>query len=630
MRIIATLFLLSLLPLSIKAKWETGDSLRIRELINGSKKTILVNPQEARANLSEAIRLSRSSQIIQGEVIALLELNTYHNLVNQHDSALFVGKSAIELANRHGYTRQECRGNIAVASTYLNFVFRADSSVKFLKRASELVAQLDNPLLASNIHSVWKIYYMELKDYQKAEEKLLLAIDKALEVPKASVYQFQLHDAVQFYGETNQPTKRLKYLEKYLQGRSPTSFLAQNYDFFHRSVMTAGYKLVNQNKEELLEKDLQLHKDLNNAYGIFFTSLHLINEYGKQGKVSKAEKILQETLEWPFEEKNFDWEFRRQREAFRFYERQGNATKAVFHLKKMEAAKDSMNSREAKLNALNLEAEYKSAEQEAELLKKDRLLKREKEEQNTVLITVVLLGLLLVASIGLLIRRIRNQRMLKEKNDQIQAALEDKEVLLKEIHHRVKNNLQVISSLLSLQSRQVDDPAIQRALLDSRNRVRSMALIHQDLYQENHLIGVDAQTYVKKLSQNLLTNYKIDEKKISIQTEIDPIKIDVDTIVPIGLIINELVSNSLKYAFVNRDLGIILIKLKTQADSMLLEVSDNGVGLAKNFAVEDSESLGFRLLHSFSQKLEANLEIDSSENGLRIRMTMPLRGVVKV
>jgi two-component sensor histidine kinase len=183
---------------------------------------------------------------------------------------------------------------------------------------------------------------------------------------------------------------------------------------------------------------------------------------------------------------------------------------------------------------------------------------------------------------------------------------------LKEIHHRVKNNLQVISSLLNLQSKNISDEKALQALNEGKNRVRSMALIHQNLYRDDNLMGVDVQQYIEKLIESLFTSYNIQINKIALQTNIDKIELDVDTVIPLGLILNELISNALKYAFENTEKGILQIDLQLVDKKLLLRVKDNGKGLDKEKLVT-SQSMGYKLIQSFLQKLQAtmNIEVDN-------------------
>ena len=134
-------------------------------------------------------------------------------------------------------------------------------------------------------------------------------------------------------------------------------------------------------------------------------------------------------------------------------------------------------------------------------------------------------------------------------------------MLLREIHRRVKNNLQVVSSLLRLQSRHVHDQQAHEALLEGRNRVNSMALIHQYLYREEDITKISADEYIEKLATTLYKSYNISDKQIKFKANIDPIKLDVDTAIPVGLILNELITNALKHAFPNKREGILEVSL---------------------------------------------------------------------
>lgn len=271
------------------------------------------------------------------------------------------------------------------------------------------------------------------------------------------------------------------------------------------------------------------------------------------------------------------------------------------------------------------EAEKKEAEiqrLDAENQLKD--VKIEKSQQERFLWIGGVVGLL--AILGLISYFFQNNRkknlLLEEKNVLISEALAEKETLLKEIHHRVKNNLQVISSLLSLQAKQIEDHTALEAIQEGQNRVKSMALIHQNLYQEENLVGVNVQEYVEKLIDSLVRSYNINTEQIEVLKDIDPVKFDVDTIIPLGLILNELISNVLKYAFEGRKEGKIEVSLKSQKDQVTLEVADNGIGLPDSFDPVKNRSLGFRLIRAFANKLNAQIDIQR-QPGTRVSILVP-------
>ncbi len=196
---------------------------------------------------------------------------------------------------------------------------------------------------------------------------------------------------------------------------------------------------------------------------------------------------------------------------------------------------------------------------------------------------------------------------------QIRASLREKEVLLKEIHHRVKNNLQVISSLLYLQSQNVGDALSLEMLRDSQNRVRSMALVHEKLYQSEDLARVDFAGYISSLINHLFQSYGVNSSLIGLKTSVDDFAVDIDTAIPCGLILNELISNSLKHAFPDGRAGEIHVELRSDnAGQFTLLVSDNGIGLPEDWGLRETESLGLQLVNTLVNQLGGTIELDGS------------------
>ncbi len=199
----------------------------------------------------------------------------------------------------------------------------------------------------------------------------------------------------------------------------------------------------------------------------------------------------------------------------------------------------------------------------------------------------------------------------RRAEEQIKASLREKEVLLKEIHHRVKNNLQVISSLLYLQSKDVEDNRTLKMFQDSENRVRSMALVHERLYQSQDLARIDFAEYARNLANYLFRSYGINTNVIQPKISVDDVFLGVDTAIPCGLIINELVSNSLKHAFPDGRAGEIRIELRAGDEGQFtLMISDNGVGFPAGLDFRDGGSLGLQLVNALVDQLEGTAELD--------------------
>jgi PAS domain S-box-containing protein len=204
----------------------------------------------------------------------------------------------------------------------------------------------------------------------------------------------------------------------------------------------------------------------------------------------------------------------------------------------------------------------------------------------------------------------------RKAQNQIKRSLNEKEMLIKEIHHRVKNNLMVISSLLSLQSRYIKDEASKSIFKDSQNRARSMALIHELLYQSSDLKRINFGTYIRTLTNELFRIYVTDPNKIVLNMDIDDIMLDINTAIPLGLIVNELVSNSMKHAFPDNESGIINIKFMLDQGNYTMIVSDNGVGFPDGYDIKDSDSLGLKIVNSLTEQIEGKIKVEVS-NGTK-------------
>jgi two-component sensor histidine kinase len=212
----------------------------------------------------------------------------------------------------------------------------------------------------------------------------------------------------------------------------------------------------------------------------------------------------------------------------------------------------------------------------------------------------------------------------KQAEATIQASLAEKEVLLKEIHHRVKNNLQVVSSLLNLQASRIQDETIVELFRESQNRIITMAMVHEQLYRSKNFINLDAREYISDIVQDLLYSYIGATGRIETAVEVEPIACDVDKAIPCGLIINELVTNALKYAFPNQRPGKIAIQFTRNDDKMVrLLVRDNGVGLPADLNLFQAPSLGFQLVRTLTRQLHGTLEV-ANGNGTEIRILFPM------
>ncbi len=267
---------------------------------------------------------------------------------------------------------------------------------------------------------------------------------------------------------------------------------------------------------------------------------------------------------------------------------------------------DSLLNAENLARMAELQTRYESEQKELKIAAQTHEIR-----QNRQLFWAVLGGLVLALLGAALLFRLTRQ--LRRRN-------REKEILLKEIHHRVKNNLQVLSSLLHLQSRYIQDEAALHAVREGQNRVDAMGLIHQKLYLGDRLTGVDMQEFLPQLAQILLDSFGLHEGRVAIRCEVQPIFLDVDTAIPLSLIANELLTNALKHAFPEDRSGTVTARLwKNQAGRLCLEIADDGVG-APLLSAANSPSFGSSLAQMLGKKLKGQWSYPEQERGFATRI----------
>ena len=255
-----------------------------------------------------------------------------------------------------------------------------------------------------------------------------------------------------------------------------------------------------------------------------------------------------------------------------------------------------------------LRTEFDVAQKENTIQLQEAQINRQRTRQTLIIIVVLLLVLYLILLYKAIQNNVKQNKLLEKKNN-------ENEFLLKEIHHRVKNNLEIVSSLLALQSAEINDPKVVDAMQKSRHRIQSMSMVHQKLYQEKSLSSIEMKIYFEELASYVINVFDAGNR-IEVFFEMNTLELDVDTAIPIGLIVNELVTNSLKYAFPNNQKGVIKIGLKKEHSQLFLKVSDNGIGKSDK---EEYIGTGFgtKLIQLLTRQLEGKMNLDI-ENGTMV------------
>ena len=288
------------------------------------------------------------------------------------------------------------------------------------------------------------------------------------------------------------------------------------------------------------------------------------------------------------------------------------------YIQQRDSISSSRNIEKSAQLSVSAELQHKEQIMQKALLQMHKVKEESQQNQNIiywVLIASAILSILFIGTLFLLQRKSTQKSKLQnliidyeQKTKEVERSLSEKEYLLKEIHHRVKNNLQIVSGLLQLQAIHSKNKEFKNIMKQSQNRIKSMALIHQMIYQNEDIRYIPFKSYLEKLSSQIMSSMLIDVNRIKINIIIKEIKLDVETAIPLGIIVNELLSNALKYAYPDKSSGNIDIWLKQEEDDQFtLTVNDDGPGLPEGFDIEEGKSLGLQLVDMLSKQMNSKL-----------------------
>ena len=284
------------------------------------------------------------------------------------------------------------------------------------------------------------------------------------------------------------------------------------------------------------------------------------------------------------------------------YESKKDYTHALMYYKQYKTVSDTIFSEKKRKNMDELQLKYETEKKNHEInrLRLEEIAREARMKNQRIFNYSLIIGMALVFLIVIVLWYSNNQK--KKANREI-------ETLLKEIHHRVRNNLQTISSLLSLQSSHITDNRIRDAVKEGQNRVKSMALIHQMLYQQEKLSRINFSEYINQLTEAISESFMTIPEKVVYQVHCEPVELDVDTAIPLGLIVNELLVNAHKYAFNETDKGVITILLsQTEKDRYTLKIKDNGKGMPGNIKIEETNTLGLKLVSLLVRQIRGEIK----------------------
>lgn len=304
----------------------------------------------------------------------------------------------------------------------------------------------------------------------------------------------------------------------------------------------------------------------------------------------------------------------------RYFEAKKDYTNAYRYLKLANALQDSLNRRndkrklwqtEMRVNADRYQAQISSAEANSRL---QALLR------NAAIVALLFFGIFAY----IVYRRItHDNKIITRQKILLEKSLQEKETLLKEIHHRVKNNLQIISGLLEKQAGKTTDKMTRKLMKEGQNRIFSMALVHHNLYQSKDLNAIEIKSYLQMLTQHIRQSHHTDDVQVELLSDVDETTVNIDIAVPLGLMLNELITNAFKYAFKGRKEGTIKIVFRQQEARYIIRVEDNGCGLPEGWDQKNATTLGMNLVRGLTRQLDGQLNVESGNNGTVFEVLLP-------
>ncbi len=455
----------------------------------------------------------------------------------------------------------------------------------------------------------------EVSDDLRNQGRSAEALDyarRAIEICQKNNFQEELPYTLRYAGDAcialNDPAQALQY---YNQALDLTRSISPNPLSIADIINCRGnaYKRLGRYAEALEDYKVCLaNSEKGNYPGGIYTATGNLGEVNLlMGNYGEALPYQLKTIEMQEKDGDVGNLVENYGHASTIYEKLGDYKNALLYQKKARVLRDSTASLQSDAQMSELRTKYETEKKEATIAAQGQQISQQKLVQWLGFGVVALLG-------GLLVFGYRSYRVRTKSNQLLAAKNTENELLLKEIHHRVKNNLEIVSSLLALQSAQIDDQGVKDAMQEGQNRVQSIGIVHQKLYQRDNLAAIEMKDYFINLSESILDSFGA-EDRVTIECAMDQLDVDIDTAVPLGLIVNELLTNTLKYAFPNGQKGQVRIKLEKKSDNILhLEVADNGVGKS---GVTQGTGFGGQLVSLLTRQLSGTMR-EEVEHGTTV------------
>lgn len=554
-------------------------------------------------------------------------------------------------------------------------------SIESFRKAEEFALELNNEKRLAGIYNNLGLMYHYMGQYDKANNYNFKSLNLSNKIGDKSVGYTHINIGLNYNKEGNyekslehyrnalvlfQESNKKQYIALVIKSIGDIYLDTKKYDsallYYNKSYLI--YKelddlesmsryfmvlgIIDYEKKEFAIAELNFHKAINilpedgsrKLLFAIYSNIIDLNLYLSKSSTNN-QKLLNETVSYAkkmnhiaLELGSYIMEAESYEKLYKTYSKSDNLKQAIKYAEQYIIAKDSLFSERKQKTITELQTKYETEKKELEinlLNSKNELINTRLSQSDSmrktqrVIIYLLIVGFLIVVVSILIISKLYRQTKranakLIAQNVVIIKQKEEKELLIKEIHHRVKNNLQIISSLFDLQLRGTENPETKSALIDGLNRIKSVGLIHELLYQTDDVINIEFEDFVIKLLDHI-SSFATD-KPISKHVNIPHgLKFDINTTIPLGLIITELLTNAFKYAFNEVDTCSISINLETYNNNQfIIEVIDNGIGMPKEYDLKTSKSLGLRLVRTLSEQLSGTIDY-KYENGAKFVLT---------
>ena len=603
-----------------------------RALANRGTNAAFNDPQKEK-DLNEALKLSRQLRDTVGEIEMLTRIYEIYFVNGEYDTVKKQLLHVTELERIIGF--RHIHYNYYVLS-YLDFTAADYVKVFSESRAAIDIMEANRDFAFSNLfYGSMANIYARFDNYQKALEWLIKSLQQEPANKAKRIWYHQFCAITLNISKFGHPQQAIDFVLNTIRDYPPVS---ADERFHIANVLGYSYYSLNQldlcekyyNRVVLLMDSLPNVPEENDQ--LFFACLDLANYQMKMGHPDLSKKYFQKAKTYPFINKLFS-SARIHELQYRIDSSEGNYLKALQEYKLTRIADDSIyNLRKTNQFAeLQIQYETEAKDKNIELLQQKDKVQLSALRQSNFMKKVTLVGILVMLVITALVYRLyrnkqKSNKEINEKNQALEQLVRDKDWLVKEIHHRVKNNFHIVASLLEIQSSYLKNKEALSAIKESQHRIHSMSIIHQKLYQSDTLSTIHMPEYIYELVEYLRESYGIREN-IGFSLQIENIELNHASAITLGLILNEAITNAIKYAFAKVKDGKISISLSHISDSqILLSIADNGRGLPVDFDSKIGASMGMELLRGLTDDLGGSFSIETNE-GTHIKVIFDYKPV---